>query len=148
MKTRFAMLAVACLAVSGCAIQRAQEASDARTKMIGMSKEQVLACMGPPANRAAEGATEVWSYNSGNNQTTLSTFGTSNTNASVYGNRNYASGQATTTGTGFGIAQSRYCTINVTMLNGQVSRMNYIGPTGGLLTQGEQCAFAVQNCLR
>ncbi len=35
--------------------------------MIGLSKEQVLACMGPPRNKG--GATEVWSYNSRNNVT-------------------------------------------------------------------------------
>jgi hypothetical protein len=146
----FSVIATTALAVTlgGCAIQRAQQASDAQTKMIGLSKEQVLACMGPPANKAVEGATEVWSYNSGNNQTTVSTFGTSNTNASVSGNRNYAPGQASTTSSGFGVARSRFCTVNVTMINGQVSRINYVGPTGGLLTQGEQCAFVVQNCLQ
>jgi hypothetical protein len=31
--------------------------------MIGLRKEQVLACMGVPASKAAEGVTEVWSYN-------------------------------------------------------------------------------------
>jgi hypothetical protein len=36
-------------ALCGCAIQRAQVAQDARVQMVGMSKEQVLACMGPPA---------------------------------------------------------------------------------------------------
>jgi hypothetical protein len=40
------------------------------------------------------------------------------------------------------------CTVNVTMTNGRVGRVNYVGPTGGLLTPGEQCAFAVQNCTR
>ena len=120
------------VALCGCAIQRAQQASDAQTKMIGMSKEQVLACMGPPAEKAVEGATEVWSYNSGNGATV--------TSASVVGQRGFASGLATTS--------SRFCTVNVTMMNGSVSRMNYVGPTGGLLTQGEQCAFVVQNCLQ
>ena len=43
------------VAVSGCAIQRAQVAQDARVQMVGMSKEQILACMGPPASKAAEG---------------------------------------------------------------------------------------------
>lgn len=104
--------------------------------------------MGPPASKAAEGSTEVWSYNSGNNQTTVNTISTANTNASVSGNRNFESGQASTTSTGFGTASSRFCTVNVTMTNGSVSRMNYVGPTGGLLTQGEQCAFVVQNCLQ
>ncbi|MET4764182.1 outer membrane protein assembly factor BamE (lipoprotein component of BamABCDE complex) [Bradyrhizobium ottawaense] len=48
--------------LAGCAIQRAQVAQDARAQMVGLSKEQVLGCMGPPANKAAEGQTEVWSY--------------------------------------------------------------------------------------
>lgn len=52
--------------LAGCAIQRAQVAQDARAQMVGLSKEQVLGCMGPPANKAAEGQTEVWSYASGN----------------------------------------------------------------------------------
>ena len=47
-----------------CAIQRAQTAATAQNQMIGPSKEQVLACMGPPMNKAAEGSTEVWSYGS------------------------------------------------------------------------------------
>jgi outer membrane protein assembly factor BamE (lipoprotein component of BamABCDE complex) len=42
-------------ALGGCAIQRAQIAQDARAQMVGMSREQVLVCMGPPANKAAEG---------------------------------------------------------------------------------------------
>ena len=37
--------------------------------MVGMSKEQVLACMGAPVNKATEGMTEVWAYNSGNGMT-------------------------------------------------------------------------------
>ena len=116
--------------------------------MVGLSKEQVLACMGPPATKAAEGATEVWSYSSGNNHTTVSTFGTANTNASAQGLGNFATVQASTTSSGFGVATSRYCVVNVTMSDGRVSRVNYVGPTGGLLTQGEQCAFAIQNCLQ
>ena len=58
----------AAVLLSGCAIQRAQ-AQDARAQMVGMSKEQVLACMGAPVNKAAEGMTEVWAYNSGNGMT-------------------------------------------------------------------------------
>jgi len=37
--------------------------------MVGLSREQVLQCMGPPGNKMAEGASEVWSYESGNNHT-------------------------------------------------------------------------------
>jgi outer membrane protein assembly factor BamE (lipoprotein component of BamABCDE complex) len=115
-----------CFCLTACAIQRAQVAADAQNKMIGMSKEQVFACMGPPATKATEGGTEVWSYASGNGQT----------DAVVSGGRGFA----------VGVSAQRYCTVNVTMVGGRVSRMNYVGPTGGLLTPGEQCAFALQNC--
>jgi hypothetical protein len=62
----------AVLVLAGCAFERAQIAEDARGQMLGMSKEQVLACMGPPANRMAEGTTEVWSYQSGNGHVNVS----------------------------------------------------------------------------
>jgi hypothetical protein len=31
---------------------------------------------------------------------------------------------------------------------GAVSQVNYTGPTGGILTAGEQCAFAVEACAK
>jgi hypothetical protein len=119
---------VASLLLASCAFQRAQMAADAKTEMIGMSKEQVFACMGPPANKAAEGATEVWSYPSGNGRTDVA----------MAGGRDWARGSSS----------QRFCTVNVTMAGGKVSRINYVGPTGGLLTAGEQCAFALQNCVQ
>jgi hypothetical protein len=103
-------------ALMACAVQRAQIANDAQSKMIGLSKEQILTCMGPPLNKAAEGGTEVWSYNSGNS--------------------------VTPTGDGNG----RYCTINIKMWNGRVGVVDYLGPSGGLLTPNEACAFAVEKC--
>src|SRR5690242_5845919 len=140
------VLAIAAAGVTGCAIERAQVAQHAQAGMVGLTKEQVLACMGPPSAKAAEGSTEVWSYNSGNDHTQTATFGQSMTNASAAGGRGFASGTAYTTGTGFGVASRRYCTVNVVMSGGRVSRINYSGPTGGVLTAGEQCAFAMQNC--
>ena len=82
-------LAAMCgLIVSSCAVMRAKEANEAQVTMVGMSKEQILACMGVPAAKAVEGATEVWSYNSGNGQTV----GFGSSSASVSGGRGYASG--------------------------------------------------------
>lgn len=114
------------LALMGCAIQRAQVANEAQNKMVGLTKEQVLACMGPPVNQAAVGQTEVWTYNSGNGRTDAVV------NGSALG------AMATST--------QRFCTVNVVMTSGRVASLNYNGPTGGLITAGEQCAFAVQNC--
>lgn len=115
-------------ALGGCAFQRAEIAQDARAQMVGMSREQVLGCMGAPANKAAEGATEVWGYNSGNGMTVV------DASYSRYG--------------GSAVASSRFCNINIVFAAGQVSAVNYTGPTGGLLTAGEQCAYAVNSCVK
>jgi hypothetical protein len=134
--------------VAGCAVQRARVAQDAQGKMVGLTREQVLACMGPPNTKAAEGTTEVWSYASGDGSTTVVGTGMSNTNATISGNRSSATGTASTLGTSIVTARQRYCTVNVTMADGRVARVNYLGPTGGLLTAGEQCAYVVHACVQ
>lgn len=134
--------------LAGCSVQRAVVAQSAQEKMVGMNREQVLACMGPPANKAAEGATEVWSYGSGNGRTTAVGSVYAQTDGSFTGEQrgNQFSGNGTATTTGLVTATStrRHCTVNVAMTNGIVSRVNYLGPTGGILTAGEQCAFAIR----
>src|SRR6476660_7997531 len=114
------ILGIVALAVTmgGCAIQRAQIAQDARVQMVGLSKEQVLICMGPPASKAAEGQTEVWAYNSGG--------GTVVASGSLSG------------GSFSGVSSSRFCKINLVFAGAGVSAVNYQGPTGGLITAGEQ----------
>src|SRR5262245_52390919 len=99
--------------LAGCAIQRAQVAQDARVQMVGMSKEQVLACMGPPGTKAAEGATEVWSYASGDGRT--QTFATANANTTGQADRvgNTVYGSATTFATASAVSTRRFCQINV-----------------------------------
>lgn len=114
----------------GCAIQRAEVARNAQVQMIGLPKEKVLACMGVPANKMTVGTTEVWQYQSGNGQREGA--------VTLSGDGNFASGVA--------ISTERFCNINIVMANGTVSQVNYSGPTGGLLSAGEQCAYAVQNC--
>jgi hypothetical protein len=115
-------------ALCGCAFQRAEIAQDARAQMVGMTKEQVLACMGAPATKAAEGATEVWGFASGNGMTVASA------SYDQYG--------------GTAVSSNRFCNIDIVFAGGQVSAVNYTGPTGGLLTAGEQCAYAVNACVK
>ena len=145
---KWGMLTVAALLLAGCAFERAKVAQDAQGSMVGLAKEQVLACMGPPQNKAAEGQTEVWSYASGNGYT--STIATTNvqTNgqAQVVGNQVY--GSSNSGGFGTAVSRRRFCTVNVVMTGGFVSAVNYQGPTGGLLTGGEQCAYAVEACIK
>ena len=116
-----------CATLCGCAFQRAEIAQDARAERVGKSKEQVLGCMGPPVSKAAEGGTEVWGYNSGDG-TTVAT-----ANFDRFG--------------GTAVSSNRFCKINIVFSGGQVSVVNYTGPTGGLLTAGEQCAYAISPCV-
>jgi hypothetical protein len=143
----FGFMVVVVPLVGGCAIQRAVVANQAQDKMIGLSKEEVLACMGPPANKMAEAATEVWSYGSGDGRTTTFSTARSRTTGDITRQPGGADFTANTRGTGTAVSTSRFCTVNVVMSEGRVSRVNYAGPTGGLLTQGEQCAFVVKNCV-
>lgn len=107
------------------------DAQDAKRQLVGMSDEKILTCMGPPQAKASAGATEVWQYASGNGHT--------QGNVMVSGNRNFATGSV--------VSSSRFCNVNVAMNNHVVQSVNYAGPTGGLITEGEQCAFVVSNCL-
>jgi len=50
--------------------------------------------------------------------------------------------------TGDTVATMRFCNAQVVMQGGRVTRLNYTGPSGGFLAPGEQCAFAVRNCVR
>jgi PDZ domain len=113
---------------------------------VGMSKQQVLSCMGPPANSAQIGDTEVWTYNSGNGRT--DTFGS----VSMIGTPQPVIGGFVSPGPMVGTMSatttSRFCTVNVVMRGERVTKINYSGPTGGLLTKDEQCAFAIDNCAR
>jgi hypothetical protein len=101
-----------------------------------MSKEQVLSCMGSPLSAAYAGSTEVWTYDSGNGRT--DSYG----DVSVSGDAYHANGF------GWSTTTARFCKVDVVMNGGRVTRLNYRGPTGGLLTKGEQCAFAVENCVQ
>jgi hypothetical protein len=128
---RISLLMSLSLVLAACALQRAQQAQDAKRQLVGMTDEKIFACMGPPRGHSTLGSTDVWQYNSGN--------GHVQTGAVVTANSGIVSGSAVTT--------ARFCTVNIAMSNRVVQSVNYSGPTGGVLTEGEQCAFAVKACL-
>ena len=75
--------------------------------------------MAAPPQHASSGETEVWSYPSGGDTTTVGFAGTSH-------------------------SIRRYCIVNIVMSANRVTGVNYTGRAGGL---GAQCAFAVKNCV-
>ena len=132
------VLATTCVAliISGCAkFERAELAQRAKSDLVGYSKEELLACMGAPNERARAGNTEVWNYRSGG-ETVATTTGSGTVNK-----RRFFGSHITT-------FHEFYCVVNVVMEQDQVTRINYQGSTGGLLSEGEQCFYAVENCLQ
>jgi len=73
------------LCATACSVERAEVASEAQNKIVGMSNEQVLACMGAPERHATVGDTEVWSYISGGD---TSTFGNATGSTNETGHTN------------------------------------------------------------
>ncbi|MDD3030607.1 MAG: hypothetical protein PHS57_10110, partial [Alphaproteobacteria bacterium] len=101
--------------LAGCgSFRRDHVAEQAKTAMLGLTREEVLACMGPANKRATEGETEVWSYRS-----------TDRLRASASGSLKI-SGDARM---GYGSRSDKFCTVNVVMRGGVVEKVNYLGPS-------------------
>jgi hypothetical protein len=143
-------LALGCAAIllAGCAVtKRVEDAENAQPKMVGLSEERLVACMGTPANKAVEGNREVWSYHSENGYVT-----------NEQSSRRFCKlelvtffGQSCVDPFSFSPPTRlpvRACTVKIVMNNSRVTQVNYVGPTGEPLTHGEQCGSAVENCLR
>lgn len=126
------MLGVSVTLLLGCAntaFHRAELAKRAQTELIGMPKLDLLSCAGAPSRSERVGDVEFLTYVSGGDTT------------------GYVAGGADSGG-GSAVSMSRrYCEVTFVIRDGVVSKVNYTGRTGGLLTKGEQCGFVVENCL-
>ena len=116
------------LALAACA-ERPEVDQIAQMDMIGLSKTDILACMGAPALRHALGeGTEIWTY----------AVGYTTTDSPPW-----------TAGLNFSLsAKPAPCDVHVVMTNANVSQVSYLMPDGRPLPSGRQCAFAVQACAR
>jgi len=45
------------------------------------------------------------------------------------------------------LTRNRYCVVNIVIRNGAVAAVSYVGNTGGLVSQGSECAYTVQSCV-
>lgn len=117
----------AAVATAGCSYYQDQATAEtAATRMVGMSRAAVLACMGPPLARMNEGDLEAWSYRSSTAAPTIIT---------PVGSSLIASGGGTYD-----------CTVDVILTGGAVSRVGYKAGWGGLGTPHQACAPAVRAC--
>ena len=129
--------------LAGCAVERAATAQQARQDLIGKSKAEIIACAGVPSSTIKEGQVEVLAYQyDGDVQVFQSS------TAEAIGTR--SDNTVRTTGFGLGVSsvRRRQCIANFVFENGRLKQLNYSGRTGGVLTQGEQCAFIVSNCVQ
>ncbi len=101
----------------------------AQTTMIGLSTQDILACLGEPVRRRAVAqATEIWTY----------PVGYTTTDAPPWA-----------AGLDFNLsAQPVSCDVKLVMTNARVSQVSYALPDGRALPSGRQCTFAVQACAR
>jgi hypothetical protein len=120
--------------LSGCAdsLRRDDDAAKAKTRMIGMSRVEVLSCMGPPKKKAHEDTVEVWSYLSTDDTGTSRGNGYKPTPLNFWGSSH----------------EKSFCTVNVVMKDGVVTAIHYLGPTKtSFYNDNDQCGFAVAACV-
>jgi hypothetical protein len=126
------MRCMACIGImfllAACASIQSSQVPDQINAMNGLSKEQVLSCMGPPTTKSSEGVTEAWTYSS---------FGAVTTNASLSGNRYGAFGSSTTS--------QDSCIVNLTMRDGAVAAANYRSQ-GRLMAPSLPCYNVLSIC--
>jgi hypothetical protein len=136
------VLLVLALMLSGCSGsgQNLIQLQDSRNRLVGLSDEKILACMGRPQGRFTYGSTEVWQYNS--NAAREPAGGAASTPA--HGATPMAAGGPAATSAP--AAGARYCVVNVAMSNKAVQSVNYSGLSGAA-PEAEQCATAVKGCL-
>lgn len=116
------------LTMSACA-ERPGVDQIAQQDAIGLSKKDILACMGEPAARRGLGeGTEIWTY-AGGTTTTSSPPWAVGLNFSA-------------------LAPPAACDVKIVMTNAHVSQVTYRMPDGSALPSGRQCSFAVQACAR
>lgn len=132
---RKTIVALIALELSGCTVgkfHRAEVAQDAKTSLIGMSKKDLYLCAGVPIRQEKVDNLEFLTYESGGDSTGVGI------------------GTSTSFSTAVGVVSShkRYCVVTFVLSEGVIQKVNYQGRTGGFATEGEQCAFVVEPCLK
>jgi len=122
---------IAALALGGCEGQPLEVNQVAQQSMIGLSKRDILACLGSPAQRAPAGqATEIWTYVGGQMR--------------GYGPQ-WAIGLNTNL---MPFAPPGSCDVVIVMTNAHVSEVGYAEIDGGPLHLGQECLFPVERCVK
>jgi hypothetical protein len=117
------------LIVASCGPIQSSQVADQINGMVGLSKEHVLSCMGPPSSTAQVGTTEVWAYNS---------LGPVNSSTVLSGSQSLIVGSARTS--------QESCAVNLTMQSDRVVAANYRSQ-GKLLAPSLPCYTVLRACV-
>lgn len=127
------IFAILLISIGGCnnKFTRASTAELGKTELVGKSKTDILTCAGAPTRSEKVDDMEFLTYYSGGD-------------SDAY----VAGGGGNSAGGGSVSIKQRYCEVTFVLQNNIVQKVNYSGRTGGLITEGEQCAFAIDNCIQ
>jgi len=115
---------------AGCTWGRSQDAKEARTKLVGMSRSEIVACAGKPKTAIRDGNREYLAYFAGSPDYDL-----------VLGVKPNEIQKIT------GTAKATNCKVRFMLRDGNVESVSYSGNTGGILTRDSACAAIVRRCL-
>jgi hypothetical protein len=120
---------IAALTLSGC--QPLEVDQVAQQSMIGLSKRDIVACFGQPAQRVSSGqGAEIWTYTGGQMR--------------GYGPQ-WAIGLNTNL---VPFASSGSCDVVLVMTNSHVSQVGYTAVDGSKFPLGQECVFSVERCVK
>ena len=132
------------LGLAACANPRAEEAANARTALVGLNREQVLACAGVPARTAVSGEREFFTYES----QSVSGYGPSTgfgLGIGGWGGGRYGTGIGLGLPLGGGEVRRETCQATFVLERGVVRELNYADPQGG--SGLAQCQRIVGPCM-
>ena len=125
------LAAIVLIALGGCQSEPLETDQVAQQSMIGLSKRDILACFGQPAQRVPSGqATEIWTYTGGQMR--------------GYGPQ-WAIGLNTNL---VPFAARGSCDVVLVMTNARVSEVGYTAVDGGKFPLGQECVFSVERCVK
>jgi hypothetical protein len=121
------------LALTGCTgIQRSELAKRAKTEMVGMNREAILDCAGPPERVIRTGEKELLVYFIGDERVSARRLAPLGLGGPM----------------GFSGADETNCEVSFVLVEGRVSEVRYRGGTGGLFSRAANCASILRYCVK
>lgn len=113
---------------TGCALKDADTVAVARTKLLGMAKVDLEACLGVPEQHSAFGDTEILTY-----YATSTSSGGFTLGLPLLG--------------GLSLAGGGYCHATFKLDSGRVTELRYTGETNAAFAPNAYCAPIVRSCV-